>query len=80
MSRRVAHRVGRPQAPQTHPQAQLDAAGEPAAERPARPGLRDEARPEMNRQERVIFTVYVVLGILVVLFLAATGVLWWLGG
>jgi hypothetical protein len=37
-------------------------------------------RPEMNRHERVIFTLYVVLGILVVLFLAATGVLWWLGG
>jgi hypothetical protein len=34
----------------------------------------------MNRHERVIFTLYVVLGILVVLFLAATGVLWWLGG
>jgi hypothetical protein len=34
----------------------------------------------MNRHEWVIFTVYVVLGILVVLFLAATGVMWWLGG
>jgi hypothetical protein len=34
----------------------------------------------MNRQERVVFTVYVVLAILVVLFVAATGLLWWLGG
>jgi hypothetical protein len=33
----------------------------------------------MNRRERVIFTVYVVMGILIVLFLAATGLLWWLG-
>ena len=80
MSIRDAHRVGRQQAQQTHPKAQLDAAVEPATERAARPGSADEARPEMNRQERVIFTVYVVLGILVVLFLAATGVLWWLGG
>jgi hypothetical protein len=27
-----------------------------------------------------IFTVYVVLGVPIVLFLAGTGVLWWLGG
>jgi hypothetical protein len=65
-----------------HRRAQLDAAVEPAAERAARPGSAEEAAagPEMNRQERVIFTVYVVIGILIVLFLAATGVLWWLGG
>jgi hypothetical protein len=82
MSIRGAHRVGRQRAQQTHPQAQLDAAVEPAAERAARPGSAEEAAagPEMNRQERAIFTVYVVIGILIVLFLAATGVLWWLGG
>jgi len=34
----------------------------------------------MNRRERLIFWVYVVLAIVVVLFLVATGVLWWLGG
>jgi hypothetical protein len=43
------------------------------------PRKRMVARPEMSRQERVIFTVYVVLGLLIALFLAATGVLWWLG-
>jgi hypothetical protein len=32
----------------------------------------------MNRQERVIFTVYVVMGLATVAFLAVTGVLWWL--
>jgi hypothetical protein len=75
---RVAQRVGRPQAQQTPPRARLDAAVEPAA----RPGFGDEAAagPEMNRQERAIFTVYVVIGILIALFLATTGVLWWLGG
>jgi hypothetical protein len=41
------------------------------------PPLSPAIRPEMNRQERVIFTTYVVLAILVVLFLAASGVLWW---
>jgi hypothetical protein len=40
--------------------------------RPATPS------PEMNRQERVIFTVYVVMGLAAVVFLAVTGVLWWL--
>jgi hypothetical protein len=34
----------------------------------------------MNWQERVIFTVYVALGMLIVLFLSATGVVRWLGG
>lgn len=64
-----------------HPQAHPDAAAEPAAGRAAHPGLRDEAaaRPKMNRQERAIFSAYVVMGILIVLFLAATGVVRWLG-
>jgi hypothetical protein len=81
MSIRVAHRVGRQQAQQTHPQAQLAAAVEAAAERAAGLGSAEEAAagPQMNRQERVIFTVYVVMGILIVLFLATTGVAWWLG-
>jgi hypothetical protein len=38
------------------------------------------ARPQMNRPERVIFTAYVAMGILIVLFLAATAMVWWLGG
>jgi hypothetical protein len=82
MSIRLAHRVSRLRARQTHPQGEFDAAVEPAAERAARTALGDEgaARPEMSRQERVIFTVYVVVAILIVLFLAATGLLWWLGG
>ena len=82
MSERVSHRVGRLQGRHARRQAQVDAAGELAAARAARPGLRRDAGagPELNRQERAIFTVYVVLGILIVLFLAATGVLWWLGG
>jgi hypothetical protein len=76
-----AHRDGRLQARQTHPRERLDAAVEPATERAARPSIRDEAasRPDMNRQERVIFTAYVVMGALIVLFLAATGLAWWLG-
>lgn len=82
MSIRVAHRVGRLHAQRTHPQGQLDAAVEPAAERAAHPGLVEEAaaRPQMNRPERVIFTAYVAMGILIVLFLAATAMVWWLGG
>jgi hypothetical protein len=81
MSIRLAHRVGR-QAQQTDPRAPLDAAVEPAAKRAARPGLGEEAAasPQLTRQERVIFTVYWVMGILIVLFLAATGLVWWLGG
>jgi hypothetical protein len=35
--------------------------------------------PEMNRQERVIFTVYVVMAVLITAFLVAVGVAWWLG-
>jgi hypothetical protein len=36
-------------------------------------------KPEMNRQERAIFTTYVVIAVLIVAFLLATGVAWWLG-
>jgi hypothetical protein len=35
--------------------------------------------PEMNRQERVVFTVYVVMGAMIVAFLAATSLVWLLG-
>jgi hypothetical protein len=82
MSIRDPLRVEGPQPQQPHRRGQLDAAARPAAEGHVRPGVGFEpaARPEMNRQECVIFTVYVVLGVLIVLFLAATGVLWWLGG
>ena len=31
------------------------------------------ARPEMNRQERIIFTAYVVIAVLIAAFLAAMG-------
>jgi hypothetical protein len=82
MFNHVPDRVARLQVRQAPRQGHLDSAVEPVAERAARPGVGYGAggRPEMNRHERVIFTVYVVLGILVVLFLAATGVIWWLGG
>jgi hypothetical protein len=36
-------------------------------------------KPEMSQQERVIFTVYVLIAVLITAFLAATGVAWWLG-
>jgi hypothetical protein len=38
------------------------------------------ARPEMNRQERVNFTIYLALAVLNVLFLTVTGAAWWLRG
>jgi hypothetical protein len=81
MSKRAPPRVARLQAQQAHRQAQLDATVQPAPERAPRPraGYDAAAGPEMNRQERVIFTVYLVMGILIALFLAATGLLWWLG-
>jgi hypothetical protein len=31
-------------------------------------------KPEMNRQERVVFTAYVAMAVLIVAFLVATGV------
>jgi hypothetical protein len=81
MSINGPHRIRRPQAKQAHGAAQHPAAVKPAAERAARHGLGHDtgARPGMNRQERLTFTVYVVLAILIVLFLAATGVVCWLG-
>jgi hypothetical protein len=36
-------------------------------------------KPEMNRQEHVIFTAYVVMAVLIAAFLVATSVAWWLG-
>jgi hypothetical protein len=36
-------------------------------------------KPEMNRQERVIFTAYVGMAVLIMALLVATGVAWWLG-
>jgi hypothetical protein len=61
--------------------AHPEAAVEPVAEPAGRPGVRTDAaaEPEMNRRERVIFTVYAVLAVLTVLFLAATAAVWWLG-
>jgi hypothetical protein len=37
------------------------------------------AIPAMDRQERLIFTIYVVMAMLGVLFLATTGLVWLLG-
>jgi hypothetical protein len=82
MFKRVPHPVARPRAEHAQRRGHPDAAVKRVPERVARPGLRNgaAARPGMNRQERVSFTVYVVLAVLVVLFLAATALLWWLGG
>jgi hypothetical protein len=38
-----------------------------------------EAKPEMNRQERVICNAYLVMIALIVAFVAATGLVAWLG-
>ena len=35
-------------------------------------------RPEMNRQERLIFTVYVVMAVLIMAFLVVTAAAQWL--
>ena len=71
----------RGQAQQARKDGHLDNARDLAAEHATRPLSRDAAapRPEMNRQERVSFIAYVVMGVLVAAFLAAIGVLWWLG-
>jgi hypothetical protein len=37
------------------------------------------AEPEMSRQERVIFMVYVVMGAMILAFLTATTAVWSLG-
>jgi hypothetical protein len=37
------------------------------------------AKPEMNRQERVISTAYLVMIVPIVAFLAVTGLVAWLG-
>jgi hypothetical protein len=62
-------------------QGRLDPAVRPAAGHPVRPGVGYEptARPEMNRQKRVIFAAYVVMAVEIVLFLPVTAVLWWRG-
>ena len=36
-------------------------------------------KPEMNRQERLIFSVYVAMAVLITAFLMVTVVAWWLG-
>jgi hypothetical protein len=48
----------------------------PAPAKPRRPAA---AAPEMNRQERVIFTGYVVMIVMIVAFLAVAGMAAWLG-
>jgi hypothetical protein len=55
------------------------------ATRPSRTRVQDRItpeavpKPEMNRQERVIFTAYVVMAVLIMALLVATGVAWRLG-
>jgi hypothetical protein len=52
---------------------------------PAHDGTRElptrstAAKPELTRQERVISTVYLVMGALIAAFLTATSVVWALG-
>jgi hypothetical protein len=46
------------------------APSQPAPAKLRRPGT---ARPEMNRQERVIFSVYVAMIVMIVAFLAVVG-------
>lgn len=78
MTERVSYRFGRPQARQ----AQRHAAVEPAGERATRLGVVRDAgvAPEVNRQDRVIVTVYAAPAVLVTLFVTATAVAWWLRG
>jgi hypothetical protein len=61
----------------------LEPAGAPVARLPLEQPIARAvapAKPEMKKQERVTFTAYVVMAILILLFLAATGVVWSLGG
>lgn len=61
----------------------LEPAGAPVARLPLEQPIARQvapAKPEMNKQERVTFTAYVVMGILIVLFLVASGLVWGLGG
>jgi hypothetical protein len=52
----------------------------PAHEGTRAPRTRDAAAdPEMTRQERVIFTVYLAMGGLILAFLTTTSVVWALG-
>jgi hypothetical protein len=52
----------------------------PADERTrALPARNGAAEPEMSRQERVIFMVYVVMGAMILAFLTATTAAWSLG-
>ena len=55
----------------------LEPAGAPVARLPLEQPIAREVAPA--KQERVTFTAYVVMGILIVLFLVATGLVW-LGG
>jgi hypothetical protein len=55
-------------------------AATPAFLTPVQARITPEAvpKPEMNRQERVIFTAYVGMAVLIAAFLVAAGVAWWL--
>jgi hypothetical protein len=53
--------------------AALERAPAPAIEADAPPA------PEMNRQERVGFTVYALMGAMIVAFLVAASLVWLLG-
>jgi hypothetical protein len=51
----------------------------PSRSAPAKARKPASAVPEMNRQERVIFTVYVGMIVMIVAFLAVAGMAAWLG-
>ena len=57
-----------------------ESAATPASLTPVQARIMPEAvpMPEMNRQERVIFTAYVGMAVLIAAFLVAAGVAWWL--
>jgi hypothetical protein len=68
----------------------MDTADQPLLTRAATPGTRllvaqaeplelAPGRPEVNRQERVRFTAYLVMIGLIAAFLAVTGIVAWLG-
>jgi hypothetical protein len=66
----------------TADQSLLSRAATPGARLPlaqAKPLKLAPAKPEMNRQERVSFTAYLVMTGLIVAFAAVTGLVAWLG-
>jgi hypothetical protein len=67
-----------PAAARPDAQAEVDAQLQAVAERASAPLIRYRAssKPEMNRQERLIVTAYVVMGAMLLTFLMAVAVAW----